>query len=208
MSNLNDFLSDLASDSPTPGGGSVAALAGALGASLGSMVCNLTIGKKKYADVERDMTLLLAKTEALRLELSQLIDEDAAAFDKVMTAMKMPKETEREKELRTEAMQTALVDAATVPFAVMEKCVEVAALAREAAEKGNAHAVSDAGVAALMARAGAHAAGLNVLINLGSISSPEHAGFVEKAREGIARLGADADRCAGEVMGIVLRKLS
>lgn len=208
MSDLNDFLSELASDSPTPGGGSVAALAGALAASLGSMVCNLTIGKKKYAGVEAEMSELLAKTETLRLELAQLIDEDAMAFDKVMAAIRMPKETDEERARRAAAMQTALVDAATVPFAAMEKCVEVAALAREAAVKGNANAVSDAGVAALMARAGAHAARLNVLINLGSISAPEHAGFVEKARDGIARLGSDADRYAEEAMNEVRARLT
>jgi formiminotetrahydrofolate cyclodeaminase len=208
MADVNDFLSILASDSPTPGGGSVAALAGALGASLGSMVCNLTVGKKKYADVEDDMKALLSKTEALRLELTELMDEDAEAFDKVMAAMKLPKDTDEEKTRRKDAMQSALVDAATIPFVVMEKCVEVAALAREAATKGNANAVSDAGVAALVARAGAHAAGLNVRINLGWITAPEHAEFVGKAADGIGTLGAAADRAADEVMKIVLSKLS
>ncbi len=208
MSNMNDFLADLASDSPTPGGGSVAALAGALAAALGSMVCNLTIGKKKYADVEADLTNVLARTEALRLELAQLIDEDAMAFDKVMAAIRMPKETDAEKVARTNAMQTALVDAATVPFAVMEKCTEVAAIAREVAAKGNTNAVSDAGVSALMARAGAHAAELNVLINLGSISAAEHAGFVQTARDGIARLGREVDLLAEETMEEVHGRLS
>lgn len=208
MADLNDFLSELASDSPTPGGGSVAALAGALGAALGSMVCNLTVGKKKYADVEEDMKALLAKTEALRLELAELVDEDAAAFDEFMSAMKLPKDTDEEKARRRGAMQSALVDAATVPFVVMEKCVEVAVLSREAATKGNANAVSDAGVSALMARAGAHAARLNVLINLGGITDPAHAEFVERARAGIGTLCADADRTSDEVMEIVLAKIS
>jgi len=208
MPEINDFLSELASDSPTPGGGSVAALAGSLGAALNSMVCNLTLGKKKYADVESEMAELLTKTESLRLELAELIAEDAAAFDKFMVAMKLPKETEEEKAERREAMQSALVDAATVPLAVMEKCVEVAALAREAASKGNRNAVSDAGVAALMARAGAHAARLNVLINLGSITAPEHSAFVRTAGEAVATLGADVDRYTQEVMDAVEGELA
>ena len=97
MTKLNDFLGELASDSPTPGGGSVAALCGALGAALNSMVANLTIGKKKYADVEAEMQRNLADTETLRVELAQMIEEDAAAFDRVMVALRMPKETDEEK---------------------------------------------------------------------------------------------------------------
>ncbi|MCD4690542.1 cyclodeaminase/cyclohydrolase family protein, partial [bacterium] len=97
MAGMNDFLADLASNNPTPGGGSVAALCGALGASLGSMVCNLTIGKKKYVDVEDDMKAVLSQTERLRIELTALIDEDAAVFDRVMAAMKLPKESDEEK---------------------------------------------------------------------------------------------------------------
>jgi formiminotetrahydrofolate cyclodeaminase len=207
MTTLNDFLSELSSDSPTPGGGSVAALSGALAAALASMVANLTVGKKKYADVQGEIEAVLAKTEGLRLELTQLMDEDAAAFDKVMVAMKLPKETDEEKAARTEAMQAALVDAAMVPLAVMEKCVEVIGLAQVAAEKGNKNAVSDAGVAALMGRAGAHAAKLNVMINLGWITDPEHGGFVEKAGHAIENLAAEADRSAEAVLAIVAEKL-
>jgi len=207
MMTLNDFLSELASDSPTPGGGSVAALAGALAAALTSMVANLTIGKKKYADVQDDVQAVLKKTEGLRLELSELMQEDAAAFDKVMVAMKLPKETDEEKAKRADALQAALVDAAMVPLAVMEKCVEVIALAKVAAEKGNKNAVSDAGVAALMGRAGAHAAKLNVMINLGWINAEEHKGFVEKAGAAIGDLAARADRSADEVLATVVGKL-
>ena len=204
---LADFLSDLASDSPTPGGGSVAALGGALAAALTSMVANLTIGKKKYADVQEDVQAILAKTEGLRLELTELMEEDAAAFDKVMVAMRLPKETDEEKAARTEILQAALVDAAMVPLAVMEKCVEAIALAQVAAEKGNKNAVSDAGVAALMGRAGAHAAKLNVLINLSWIQADEHKGFVEKAGRAIEELGAQADRSADDVLATVVSRI-
>jgi glutamate formiminotransferase/formiminotetrahydrofolate cyclodeaminase len=205
---IEDFIADLASDSPTPGGGSVAALAGALGAALASMVCNLTIGKKKYADAADELRDVLRKTEALRLELARLIDEDAEAFNKVMEAMGLPKATEEEKARRSAAVQVALVDAASVPLAVMAKCVEVVGLASIVAAKGNVNAVSDAGVSALVARAGAHAARLNVLINLGGITAEEHAGFVEATKKAIAGLAEDVDRDADAVLALVMEKLS
>lgn len=207
MTDLSAFLGGLASDSPTPGGGSVAALAGALGAALNSMVANLTIGKKKYADVEDEMRKTLVGAETLRLELTQLIDEDAAAFDRVMAAMRMPKDTDEEKAERRNTLQLALVDAASIPLAVMEMCVGVVRLAKPVAEAGNVNAVSDAGVAALVARAGAHSARLNVLINLGGIRDEKHATFVERARRGIAELADEADRTADEVMRTVLDRI-
>jgi formiminotetrahydrofolate cyclodeaminase len=208
MTDLSPFLGELASDAPTPGGGSVAALAGALGAALNSMVANLTIGKKKYVDVEEEMKRLLVQTESLRIELAQLIAEDANAFDKVMAAMKLPKETDEEKAARREALQDTLVDAAVVPLAVMEKCVEVIRLAEPIAASGNRNAVSDAGVAALMGRAGAHAARLNVLINLGGIRAERHQDFVRKANGALAELSAEADLVAGRVFGAVLEKVT
>jgi len=208
MTDLTNFLADLASDTPTPGGGSVAALSGALGAGLTSMVSNLTIGKKKYADVEDDMKGALESAESLRLELTRLIEEDAAAFDGFMKALKLPKESDEEKAKRRAAMQQALVDAASVPLVVMEKCVLVIDVAMVAADKGNPNAVSDAGVAALVARAGAHAARLNVLINLGGITADEHAAFVSDARAALDRLSAEADRKAEAVMEMVLEKVS
>ncbi len=208
MTAVNEFLAELASDSPTPGGGSVAALSGALGAALCSMVCNLTIGKKKYVDVEEDLKRVLVETERLRLELNQLIDEDAAAFDKVMTAMKLPKETDDEKAAREAALQDSLVDAASIPLVVMGKCVEVVELSATVAEKGNVNAVSDAGVAALNGRAGVHAARLNVLINLGGIRAERHALFVEEARAAMNEMVERADRLAKQAMATVLEKVS
>jgi methenyltetrahydrofolate cyclohydrolase len=207
MTTLSDFLAELASDSPAPGGGSVAALSGALAAGLTSMVANLTIGKPKYAEAEADMRSVLARSEALRLELEQLIEEDRQAFDRVMAAMKLPKETAEDQAGRTAALQSALVDAASVPLDVMGKCVEVISLARVAAEKGNRNAVSDAGVAALMARAGTHAARLNVMINLPGIKSGEHSAFVATARALARDLSASADRGAADVLSTVEAKL-
>jgi formiminotetrahydrofolate cyclodeaminase len=172
------------------------------------MVANLTIGKKKYADVEKEMKAALAGAETLRLELTQMIDEDAAVFDKVMVALKMPKETDAEKASRKTALQQSLVDAATVPLAVMEMCVGVIRMAKPVAEHGNVNAVSDAGVAALVARAGVHAAGLNVRINLGGIRAEEHQEFAAKAKTAIVELGGEADLACEEVMEIVLPKVS
>ncbi|MBD3367291.1 MAG: methenyltetrahydrofolate cyclohydrolase [Candidatus Eisenbacteria bacterium] len=208
MTDLTNFLAELASDEPTPGGGSVAALSGALGASLTAMVSNLTIGKKKYADVEADMKSALETAESLRLELTRLIEEDANAFDGFMEALKLPKDTDEQKAKRKAAMQQGLVDAASVPLVVMEKCVRVIDVAAVAAEKGNRNAVSDAGVAALVARAGAHAAKLNVLINLGGITAEEHAEFVSEARTALENLTSEADSKADAVMRTVLEKVA
>jgi glutamate formiminotransferase/formiminotetrahydrofolate cyclodeaminase len=137
-----------------------------------------------------------------------MIDEDAAAFDRVMIALRMPKETDEQKAARTDSLQQALVDAATVPMAVMEMCVGVLRLALTVAEKGNVNAVSDAGVAAQVARAGAYSARLNVLINLGGIRSEKHSEFVDKARAGAEELIAEADRLCDEVTELVMEKIS
>lgn len=163
---VSKFLDELASNSPTPGGGSVAALAGALGAALLSMVGNLTIGKKKYKDVEDDFKKIISSSERLRYELSQLIEEDVKVFNNFMATYKMPKETEDEKKIRAEKIQKSLIEAAKVPLRVAYKCLDILSLSKEVAEKGNINVVSDAGVAALMAEAALESAILNVKINL------------------------------------------
>lgn len=160
------FLEELASSEPAPGGGSVAALSGALGASLVSMVCNLTIGRKKYAEVEDEMRVILAQSEALRVELTQLLEDDVAAFSQVSKAMKMPRDTEEQKAVRTVALQEALKKATDVPMRVAEACVKVIELCGPVGEMGNINAVSDAGVGVLTAETGLRSAALNVLINL------------------------------------------
>jgi len=172
---INNFLDELASNSPTPGGGSVAALAGALGAALISMVGNLTIGKKKYEDVEEDIKKIISSSEKLRYELSQLIEEDVKAFNNFMATYKMPKETEDEKKIRADKIQELLIEAAKVPLTVAYKCLDVLSLSKEVAEKGNINVISDAGVAVLMAQAALESAILNVKINLRMIKD-------EKAR--------------------------
>lgn len=166
---VSQFLDALASSAPAPGGGSVAALSGALGAALVSMVCNLTVGKKKYANVEQDIKAILEKSESLRHKLADLLQADVQAYTAVSQAMKMPRATEEEKAARAETLQKALKGATEVPLQIAEACVEVIALCQPAAEKGNKNAVSDAGVAILMAEAGLRSAALNILINLGWI---------------------------------------
>ena len=163
---ISNFLDELASNSPTPGGGSVAALAGALGAALISMVGNLTVGKKKYEDVEEDIKKMISSSEKLRYELSQLIEEDVKVFNNFMATYKMPKETEDEKKIRAEMIQESLIKAAKVPLRVAYKCLDILSLSKEVAEKGNINVVSDAGVAVLMAEAALESAILNVKINL------------------------------------------
>lgn len=166
---IQKFLDDLASSAPTPGGGSAAAVMGAAGAALVSMVCNLTIGKKNYANVEADMQRILKQAEKLRGEITGMIEGDVAAFDKVMSAYGLPRESDDQKAKRTEAIQAALKHAADVCLACAKTCAEVVQLTRETAEKGNLNVISDAGVAVLAAHAGVKSAALNVYINAKSI---------------------------------------
>lgn len=162
---LGSFLDGLASAAPTPGGGGAAAISGAMGAALVSMVCNLTTGKKKYAEVEADLRQVLEKSEALREQLTGMIADDVAAFDAVMGAYGLPKGTDAEKAARAETIQAALRTATDVPLACCRACRQVIDLAEIVAEKGNLNVVSDAGVAVLSAHAGLRSAALNVYVN-------------------------------------------
>jgi formiminotetrahydrofolate cyclodeaminase len=198
------FLDELASSAPAPGGGSVAALGGALGAALVSMVCNLTVGKKKYVDVEKDIKDILEKSEGLRHRLVDLLQEDVEAYTAVSQAMKMPRATDDEKSARRDAMQKALKRATEVPLQVAGACVEVIALCQPAAEKGNKNAVSDAGVAILMAEAGLRSAALNVLINLGWIDDQS---FTAQKQRELDDLLAGKPALRDQVYDYVVEKL-
>lgn len=177
---VGGFLDALASKEPVPGGGSGAALGGALGAALVSMVCNLTIGKKGYEASWKPLTDVLERSEALRARITELLEADTQAYAKVMEAYRMPRGTDKEKAARKKAVQAALRHAAEVPLEVAESCGEVVDLALPAAQMGNRWAVSDAGVGALLAEAAMHAALLNVKINLASI---DDAGYVQETRQ-------------------------
>jgi formiminotetrahydrofolate cyclodeaminase len=166
---VQQFLDELASKAPTPGGGGAAALMGAIGAALVSMVCNLTVGKKNYEAHDEEMRATLAAAEGLRARLTDMAEADAESFGQVMAAYGLPKETDEEKRARSQAIQDALKAAAGVALNCAKACAEVIELSRAVAEKGNKNVVSDAGVAVLAGHAALKSAALNVRINLGAI---------------------------------------
>ncbi|SMC79385.1 cyclodeaminase/cyclohydrolase family protein [Sporomusa malonica] len=166
---ITDFLEELSSNSPAPGGGSISALSGALGGALTAMVCRLTSGNSKYAEVENEIEVMLAEVDKLTKVLARCVDADTEAFNKVMAAYKLPKATEVEKAARSEAIQKSMQHAANLPLDVAECCLKILAMAGRVLTIGNANAASDAAVAGLMAHAGLHGALYNVKINLGSI---------------------------------------
>jgi formiminotetrahydrofolate cyclodeaminase len=186
---IGKFLDELASDAPTPGGGGAAALAGAMGAALVSMVCNLTIGKKNYEAVSEDLKKTLERAEVLRAELTKGIDEDVVAFNTLMGAYGLPRGTDDEKAKRSEAIQAALKTATLAPLHTCQICYDVIALSREAADKGNLNVISDAGVAVLAANAGLRSCALNVFINAKSIKDRD---FAEKQLAAVNALLAKA----------------
>lgn len=188
---LASFLEELASAAPAPGGGSAAALAGATAAALVAMVCRLTIGRKNYADVSAEFEAILPRADALRIQLIELIDADAAAYSGVMAAYQLPRENDSEKAARMEAIQAALKAAARIPLEIAHACAEVLEMGAAAAERGNKNAASDGGAGALLAEAGLRAALLNVEINLGLI---EDEAFVEATRRELEPLRHAAEQ--------------
>lgn len=169
------YIEQLSSNSPTPGGGNVSAICGMLASSLGEMVCNLTIGKKKYIEVELEISKLKEYLLTQKEEFEKLAVEDNLAFDKVMEAFKLPKNTDSEKEIRNNLIEMATFKAMMVPFEVMKSCYELLEPLKVIAEKGNKNSVSDAGVAVLLAQSGAKGAYLNVLINGNSLKHVDSA---------------------------------
>jgi len=185
-----DFVDEVASSAPTPGGGTVSAIAGALAGALAVMVARLTIGKKKYAEAEAAMRDVEREGEVIRRELLDLAAADARAFEGYRSAMKMSQRTPEETALRTNAIADAALVAAEVPLRTAETCVRALELAQRAAESGNENAVSDAGVAAWLARAGAEGAALNVRINLPSVSESERGALAKRADQAVERARA------------------
>jgi glutamate formiminotransferase/formiminotetrahydrofolate cyclodeaminase len=164
-----NFVDELAAASATPGGGSAAAYSAAMGAALVCMVAGLTIGKKKYAGVEAEMYATLAQAQNLRVELMQTVEDDSSAFEAVMGALHLPKDTAEQQAARTAAVEMATLNAAHIPLHVSKNAVRVMELASRCAEIGNLNAISDAASAAAMARAALTAAGYNVRINVNSL---------------------------------------
>ena len=169
-----------ASNSPAPGGGSIAAMTGAFGAALSAMVASLTIGKKAYADVKDEMQEVIDKAEELRLELLDAIQKDSESFDAFIAALGMPKDTDEEKAARTAAMQKSLKAAAEVPYQTAVTAARVMPLAEIVVQKGNAKAVTDGLVSAMMARTAVRSALLNVRINLESINDAAYVADMQK----------------------------
>jgi formiminotetrahydrofolate cyclodeaminase len=194
---LGNFVAAVASDTPAPGGGSVAALAGALGAALAAMVAGLTVGRERYAAHDAEMRSLLAQADALRQELLALMDADTAAYTAVLAAYKLPKETETQKTARARIIQAALRGAAETPLAAAAACADVLRLAARAAARGNRNAASDAAVSALMAHAGLRGAARNVLVNVKSI---DDSAFCRAAETRVAELLTAGEQALAEAL--------
>lgn len=202
--NLYDFADELASDSPAPGGGSVAALNGSLSAGLSAMVGNLTYGKKQYAEVKDVMVDVAEKAQKLKDFFTDAIDRDTEAFDKVMAAFGLPKGTPAETGARDQAIQDATKEATLVPFSVLEKTQETVELALIMAEKGNQNSLSDSGVAGLTAAAAAEGALYNVMINLAGIDDEA---FKAEIAQKAAQVNAKVQEIAAQVKKILYEKL-
>lgn len=197
---LGAFVASVGAATPAPGGGSVAALAGALAASLAQMVAGLTIGRKKYANVEDSMKALALEAAALSNDLQTLIKRDAEAYGHVMSAYQLPKESDDQIAARQRAIDAALFAAAEVPLATVHACARVVELASRAAAQGNTNAISDAGVAALLAEAGARGAAYNVQINVASLSDRDQGRrLLEETSAALTDIAAAAERTAALV---------
>ena len=197
---FRDLRGALASDAPTPGGGTASAAAGAMGASLLTMVLALTLPKEKFAAVADELRPIAAEAERAAERLERLMNEDAASFDAMVAARKLPKETEDEKAARTAAMAEAALHAAQVPMETARCAATLLSRVPLVAEKGNPNAASDAGVAALLLAAAAEGALLNVGINLGSIKDPAAIQAMEKET---ARIQSDVERLRAQVIALV-----
>lgn len=202
--NMYEFAEELASDSPAPGGGSVAALNGTLSAGLSAMVGNLTYGKKAYKEVKAEMIDVSTKGQQLKDFFTDSIDKDTEAFDKVMDAFSLPKKSDEEIAVRNQAIQDATKEATLVPFTVLEKAKEAAQLASIVAEKGNQNSLSDSGVAGLAASAAAEGALYNVMINLDGIDDET---FNEEIAKNAVQLNTDVQEIVAKIKEIMHTQL-
>jgi formiminotetrahydrofolate cyclodeaminase len=198
------FLDTLASGAPTPGGGGAAAVAGAMAAALISMVCNLTLGRQRYAAVADEMQTLLERAETVRSELQQLADEDVVAFTRLSAAYKLPRVTDADVATRRDAIQAALRRATDVPLRTARAAAAVLPLCAPVAERGNQAAVSDVGVAVLLAQAAVRSALLNVDINLRTLEDQLYA---QQVRSDVAQLTDGLHDAAEQIMTLVNSKL-
>jgi formiminotetrahydrofolate cyclodeaminase len=176
---LDELLNQIAADSPLPGGGTVACLAGAISSALVAMICNLTIGKKKYSEHEDELCKILENVKKLREDFYLLAEKDGEIFNEVLEAYGLPQESDVEKNNRNNAIQAASKKAAMVPMDVLRRCENLSGYCMQVAVHGNVNTISDAGVAASMANASAKSASLNILANLSTIDDDD---FVSKLK--------------------------
>src|SRR5207247_943728 len=203
--NVREFCNETLSDSPAPGGGSVAALMGALGASLGGMVANLSAGKRGWDDQLEYFSDWAVKAQQLKDELLSLVDEDTAAFNKVMDSFALPKESAEEKTARSAAIEAATKYAAEVPLKVMETASKSYELVTEMADKGNPASISDVGVGALATRACIEGAALNVRINLAQLKDEK---FKTNLQGKVRKISADSEARFKEITQVVETKMA
>jgi len=199
---IDEFVKVLASDAPTPGGGSVAALNGALGCSLLNMVCDLTIGKEKYKEAWPDLEPIKIELERLMEELTDSIDRDAAAYDTFTAARKLPKSNDEEKKARREAMQSAMKTAAETPKATARYIHEALRFGVTVAEKGNPNVLSDAGTGAACLLAGIRGALMNIAINLGGIKDEA---YVHQMKTEMDFLRKEGEELAQKILDFTYR---
>jgi formiminotetrahydrofolate cyclodeaminase len=193
---IKDFLQELAEGTPTPGGGSVAALSGALSAALGSMVAGLTVGRPRYQEVWPEMEEVREQAEEQLLELQELIDRDAGAYNRVMAAMKMPRDDQVQKEQRRQAIQEATLEASRVPLQTLRAAASVADLLQTAADRGNPNCITDAGVGGQLMLAAARGAAFNVRVNLSGLKDE---GLVQELKDEVQDLLQQVEAAAGDL---------
>ena len=201
---MEDFIKLLGSDAPAPGGGGASALVGAVGTALGNMVAALTVGKKKYADVENEMISLISKANILQSELLELVEKDAQVFGPLSKAYGLPQETEAQKAEKARILEATLRTACTAPFEIMEKCCAAIDMHREFAAKGSRLAISDAGVGVEFCKAALRGASLNVFINTKAMTDREYA---KKANERANAMLKEYTVAADEIFNSVRERL-
>jgi len=198
---LQDYLHALASEDSTPGGGSAAALSGAMGAALASMVCRLTLGKEAYAGVRQEIEELLRRAENLRSRFQQLFQEDIEAYGRLAASYKLPRETSEERTVRGSAIQEQLVEAALVPLEVAERAAELVQCCQRIAEIGNAAVLSDVAIGAILASGAGEGAALLVRFNLRAMKNDELVAGLGKRLSGALALISEGRQRVTAIVG-------
>ncbi|GAV25416.1 sugar ABC transporter substrate-binding protein [Carboxydothermus islandicus] len=200
----NEFLEALASKAPVPGGGGAAALGGAIGMALSNMVGNLTVGKKKYADVEDEVKELIARGSQIIEELKSLVDKDAEVFEPLSKAYGLPAETEEQKKIKEETLEKCSKDACSVPMEIMRKAFEGIKIHQRMGQIGSKLAISDVGCGVVFLKSALISGMLNVLINLNTIKDQE---FVEKTKAEMEHLLNEGSKIADETLELVINQI-